>query len=373
MTTLAGDSCTLKLLGDPRELAGVEGWNVLAGSAGSPFLTVEWLSAWWRAFGSGRFTCLALRDGRGALRAGACCRRLAGGRLAAAANAHTGDWDVVAADPQARRALWQALAGLGAGAVHLPGIRSRASLDEADQELRASGYSTVRAAGIRSPYLELPASWEELLASVSRNHRSQLRRQRRGLEREGRLVFRTTVGGDEELERDLAAFFRVESSGWKSGAGTAILSDPRTERLYSDFAKAAAAAGWLRLHLLELDGVPVAADLSCAFAGGVFLIKTGFDERYRRLSPGLVLRGEALRSAVQEGARFYDFLGGPDGYKLRWTTELRPRAAVRAYRGARRPLVLYHARLRPALKAGVVRAGELKGGLARRRRHPGGA
>jgi CelD/BcsL family acetyltransferase involved in cellulose biosynthesis len=373
MTTLAGDSCTLELLGDPRELAGAEGWNVLAGSAGSPFLTVEWLSAWWRAFGSGRFTCLALRDGRGALRAGACCRRLAGGRLAAAANAHTGDWDVVAADPQARRALWQALAGLGAGAVHLPGIRSRASLDEADQELRASGYSTVRATGIRSPYLELPASWEELLASVSRNHRSQLRRQRRGLEREGRLVFRTTVGGDEELERDLAAFFRVESSGWKSGAGTAILSDPRTERLYSDFAKAAAAAGWLRLHLLELDGVPVAADLSCAFAGGVFLIKTGFDERYRRLSPGLVLRGEALRSAVQEGARFYDFLGGPDGYKLRWTTELRPRAAVRAYRGARRPLVLYHARLRPALKAGVVRAGELKGGLARRRRHPGGA
>jgi CelD/BcsL family acetyltransferase involved in cellulose biosynthesis len=373
MTTLAGDSCTLELLGDPRELAGAEGWNVLAGSAGSPFLTVEWLTAWWRAFGSGRFTCLALRDGRGALRAGACCRRLAGGRLAAAANAHTGDWDVVAADPQARRALWQALAGLGAGAVHLPGIRSRASLDEADQELRASGYSTVRAAGIRSPYLELPASWEELLASVSRNHRSQLRRQRRGLEREGRLVFRTTVGGDEELERDLAAFFRVESSGWKSGAGTAILSDPRTERLYSDFAKAAAAAGWLRLHLLELDGVPVAADLSCAFAGGVFLIKTGFDERYRRLSPGLVLRGEALRSAVQEGARFYDFLGGPDGYKLRWTTELRPRAAVRAYRGARRPLVLYHARLRPALKAGVVRAGELKGGLARRRRHPGGA
>jgi CelD/BcsL family acetyltransferase involved in cellulose biosynthesis len=372
MTTLTGDSFTLELLGDPRDLAGAEDWNVLAGSTGSPFLTVQWLTAWWRAFGSGRFTCLALRDGRGSLRAGACCRRLAGGRLAAAANAHTGDWDVVATDPQARRAIWQALAGLGAGAVHLPGIRSRASLDEADQELRARGYSTVQATGVRSPYLELPATWDELLASLSRNHRSQLGRRRRGLEREGRLVFRTTVGGDEELKRDLAAFFRIESSGWKSGAGTAILSDPRTERLYTDFAKAAAAAGWLRLHLLELDGVPVAADLNCAFAGGMFLIKTGFDERYGRLSPGLVLRGEVLRAAVQEGARFYDFLGGPDSYKLRWTTELRPRAVIRAYRGARRPLAHYHARLRPVLKAGVVRARELKGGLARRRhRHEG--
>jgi CelD/BcsL family acetyltransferase involved in cellulose biosynthesis len=371
MATLTSDSFTVELIDDPRELPGVADWNVLGGSAGSPFLTIQWLAAWWRAFGTGRFTCLVLRDGRGSLRAGACCRRLAGGRLAAAANAHSGDWDVVAGDPQARRALWQALAGLGAGAVHLPGVRSRASLEEADQEFRASGYSTVQVAGVRSPYLELPESWDDLLAAVSRNLRSQLGRRRRSLEREGRLVFRTTAGG-EELERDLAAFLRVESSGWKAGRGTSILSDPRTERLYTEFSKAAAAAGWLRLHFLELDGVPMAADLNCAFAGGMFLIQTGFDERYGRFSPGLVLRGEVLRAAVQEGASFYDFLGGPDSYKLRWTTELRPRAAIRAYRGARRPLALYHARLRPVLKAGVVRARELKGELARRRRRPGG-
>ena len=374
MTTLASDSFSVELIDDPRELPGAVDWNALARSSGSPFLTVQWLVAWWRAFGTGRFACLVLRDGRGSLRAGACCRRLAGGRLAAVANAHTGDWDVVAADPQARRALWQALAGLGDRAVHLAAIRSRASLDEADQELRNAGYTTVRATGVRSPYLELPGTWEELMAAVSRNLRSQLGRRRRALEREGRLVFRTTLGrDDEELERDLAAFFRVESSGWKSGAGTAILSDPRTERLYTDFAKAAAAAGWLRVHLLELDGVPVAGDLNCVFAGGMFLIKTGFDERYGQFSPGLVLRGDVLRAAVQEGSRFYDFLGGPDSYKLRWTTQLRPRVAIRAYRGALRPLALYHARLRPALKAGAGRARTLKGELARRGRRPGGA
>jgi CelD/BcsL family acetyltransferase involved in cellulose biosynthesis len=372
MTTLASESFSVELIDNPGELPGVEDWNALARSTGSPFLTVQWIAAWWRAFGTGRFTCLVLRDGRGSLRAGACCRRLAGGRLAAVANAHTGDWDVVAANTQARRALWQVLAGLGERAVHLAAIRSRTSLDEADEELRGAGYSTVQTTGVRSPYLELPGSWEELLGSVSRNLRSQLGRRRRALEREGNLVFRTTLGrDDEELERDLAAFFRVESSGWKSGAGTAILSDPRTERLYTDFARAAAAAGWLRLSLLELDGVPVAADLNCAFAGGMFLIKTGFDERYGQFSPGLVLRGEVLRAAVQEGARFYDFLGGPDSYKLRWTAELRPRVAIRAYRGVSRPLALYHARLRPTLKAGVGRARVLKGELARRR--PGGA
>jgi CelD/BcsL family acetyltransferase involved in cellulose biosynthesis len=371
MTTLAGDTFRLEVLDDARRLRTVEGWNVLAGSAGSPFLTAEWLAAWWSAFGGGRLTCLLLRDDRGSLRAGACCRRLAGGRLAAAANDHTGDWDVVAADDQARRALWRAVAGLGAGAVDLAAIRSRASLDQAGQELRAAGYGTVEVTGVRSPYLELPGTWDALLASVSRNLRSQLGNRRRALEREGRLRFRTTIGGEEELARDLAVFPRVESSGWKAASGTAILSDPRTERLYTDFARAAAAAGWLRLHVLELDGVPVAADLNCAFAGGTFLVKTGFDERYARFSPGLVLRGEALRAAIQEGSRFYDFLGGPDGYKLRWTTHLRPRTAVKAYRGAYRPLTVYQARLRPLLKAGALQARAIKGGQARRRRRPG--
>ena len=151
------------------------------------------------------------------------------------------------------------------------------------------------------------------------------------------------------------------------------MRDPRTERLYTDFARAAAAAGWLRLQLLELDGVLVAADLNCRFAGGTFLLKTGFDERYAKFSPGLVLRGEVLRAAIEEGSGFYDFLGGPDGYKLRWTPELRPRVALKGYRGAWRPLATYQSRLRPLLKAGILAARTLRGELAGRRRRPGAA
>jgi hypothetical protein len=47
-----------------------------------------------------------LRDRDGAVRAGACLQRLGGGRLRAAANGHSGDWDAVAAGEPAPRALW---------------------------------------------------------------------------------------------------------------------------------------------------------------------------------------------------------------------------------------------------------------------------
>jgi len=322
-------------------------WNALAAARRSPFLTVEWLSTWWEAFGEGEPEVFTIANGE--LRAAALLARN-GARLTAPANDHSGDWDALAADDDARQAVWGRVTGAGAPALVLPAMHEAAADRVAREALRPAGYRVVAEHGPDSPYLDLPATYDELLAAKSRNFRSQLGRRRRGLEKEGELVFRTTTGG-EDLDRDLDAVFRVEAAGWKSDEGTAILSDARAERLYRGFAKAASERGWLRLHLLELDGRAIAADYSCVFAGGEFLLKTGFDEEWGRLSPGLVLRGEVLRQAIEAGLGYYDFLGGPDHYKMRWTEELRPRVTLRAFRGPRGigPF-LYRSRIRPALK-----------------------
>jgi CelD/BcsL family acetyltransferase involved in cellulose biosynthesis len=328
-------------------------WNALAAAQRSPFLTVEWLSAWWDAFGDGEPEVLTIANGE--LRAAAFLAR-DGMRLTAPANDHSGDWDALAADDDARDAVWRRVADMGVPELVLPGMHETAAERLASEILRPAGYRVVAEPGPDSPYLELPATYDDLLAGKSRNFRSQLGRRRRGLEKEGELVFRTTTGGE-----DLEEVFRVEAAGWKSEEGTAILTDARAERLYRGFAKVASERGWLRLHLLELDGRVIAADYSCVFAGGEFLLKTGFDEEWARLSPGLVLRGEVLRQAIEAELGYYDFLGGPDHYKMRWTEELRPRVTLRAFRGPRglAPF-LYRSRVRPALK----RASD----LARRRR-----
>jgi CelD/BcsL family acetyltransferase involved in cellulose biosynthesis len=226
------------------------------------------------------------------------------------------------------------------------------TVELAHAALEGRGYRLVEREGPRSPRLALPGSWDELLASRSRNLRSQLGRRKRNLEKQGTLEMRTFSALDD-ISGPLESLFRIEASGWKSEAGTAILEDPPAERLYRSFADHAARRGWLRIYLLELDGEPIAGDYGCVFGGGAFLIKTGFDDRRRDLSPGLVLRGEVLRASIEEeGCDFYDFLGPPDPYKLRWTDEVRPRLELRAYRGATElPRFLFRSRIRPALAA----------------------
>jgi CelD/BcsL family acetyltransferase involved in cellulose biosynthesis len=324
-------------------------WDRLALAAGSVFMSSAWLSSWWGAFGAGEPAWILELDDEGALAAGAAMMR-AGGRYESASNVHSGEWGVLSRGERPRARVWRAIAETGGARVRLEcltEVRGESRLAQA--ELERAGYRVVRVEGPFSPWVALPASWEEFIAQASSSLRQQVGRRRRRLQREGELVFRIQTGG-EGLERDLERFFDLEASGWKGEHGTAIRSRPETDRLYREFARLAAAAGILRLNMLELDGALLAASYDCAYGGAGSLLKTAFSEPHGHLSPGLVLLAEVLRSCIEEGLAGYDFLGDDDLYKTRWTDVVRPRSKLFAYRGAATPGYVYRRTVRPALK-----------------------
>lgn len=328
-------------------------WDDLAARCGSPYLTTAWLMPWTTAYAP-RARWLVLRTGTGRLAATGCFMPLAGGGLAAAANIETSHWDVAAVDSTAREEMWRRVATLAGSRLRLSALPDGSSLDVLRRVLPAAGFRVLEWPGPANPLLQLPPTWDELLATVSHNLRAQYRRKLRALATTGSVRLRITTGGPD-FDRDLQTFLRLEASGWKGRLGTAVLRDPAAETLYRGFAERAAGRGWLRLILLERDGQVLAGDLSCAFAGGAFMLKTAYDERLGGSSPGLVLRGEAMRAAIEEGSTFYDFTGGPDTYKLRWGSSAQPYVDVAAYRGLYAPVALYHQRLRPVLKSAWYR------------------
>jgi CelD/BcsL family acetyltransferase involved in cellulose biosynthesis len=347
------------------ELGALAGqWDELARQSGSLFMGTAWLDSWWEAFGVGAPLWVLDLDSAGDVRAGTLMMRERG-RLASAANVHSGEWCVLGREPSACAAVWQEISAMGAPRVHLetlPEARGEGVLARA--QLEQAGYRVVSIDGPFSPWVELAPSWEEFIAAANSSLRQQVGRRRRGLEREGAVTYRTQTGSSG-LEQDMERFLALEAAGWKGANGTAILSRPATEQLYRGFARAAADCGVLRLNMLELDGTLIAASFDCVFAGAGYLLKTTFSEPHSRLSPGLVLLAEVLRACIEEGAHSYDFMGEADPYKLRWTSEVRPRSQAFAYRGSASLGYAYRKTLRPALKSARERLATLPP-LARR-------
>jgi CelD/BcsL family acetyltransferase involved in cellulose biosynthesis len=183
------------------------------------------------------------------------------------------------------------------------------------------------------PVLELPATVEGLEDVVPGRQRYNLRQFRRRAEREHGLCFEAV----DEAGRGAAldAFERMMRARWGEGS------------LQAGFHRQVSAAfqerGGLALYVLRLAGEIAAVHYGFREKGSVYCYLHGFDARFEKLSPGLLLLGGVLEEAVRSGAREMDFLRGGEAYKYRW--------GARDRENRRR-------RLRPSPPAPLPRAGE---------------
>ena len=106
-----------------------------------------------------------------------------------------------------------------------------------------------------------------------------------------------------DLEPSSPAGSRSRPSGWKGESGTAIVSDERTLTFYREIARSFAERDQLRLSRIVLDGEWAAFDLCLLYGDRLYLLKTGYDERFRRLAPGLVMRLSTVERCFELGLR----------------------------------------------------------------------
>jgi CelD/BcsL family acetyltransferase involved in cellulose biosynthesis len=203
----------------------------------------------------------------------------------------------------------------------------------------------------KSPIVETNGDFKAWRAASKPRWGAPLERFRRKMGRDHEAHFEI-VEAPRDLEAELDAGFAVEASGWKGRAGTAITSAPETERFYRDVARTFHARGALRLSRIVLDGTVAAFDLCLLCRNRLYLLKTGYDERFAKLAPGLVLRLSTIERCFELGYEAHELLGEDSEWKLKFATTERRHLDLRAYR--RTPLgagrYKYRSIVRPRLK-----------------------
>ena len=179
----------------------------------------------------------------------------------------------------------------------------------------------------------IPVRWDSLEAyfkSFSKKFRSNVSRQMRTLLAAGEVEY--LVSSDPHTTPALFELYcSIEPRSWKSRAGTAIGRHSH----WAEYFKGLLAAHQplrISIHVLLLDGVPVAGLITGAFEQGLYALHIVSDNSLMRLAPGSAVLLMSMRQAIDGNYAFFNLLSGFGYYKARWQAQMTATHNAQIYR-----------------------------------------
>jgi CelD/BcsL family acetyltransferase involved in cellulose biosynthesis len=326
-------------------------WDAVLPADSRPFDLHCWYATWWEAFGDSHELAICTVRRGGAL-VGVLPLIRDGRGLRALANVHSSVFRPLASDAEAMERLMREAMSQGAPQLELIALpEDDPCVARLEAGARHAPMKLLVEPGYISPIVDTSGDFEAWRKESKPRWGAPLERFRRKMGRDHEAKF-SILETPRDLEAELDDGFRVEASGWKGEAGTAIVSAPETAAFYRGLARVFHERGELRLSRIVLDGETAAFDFCLLHRGRLYLLKTGFDERFRRLAPGLVMRLSIIERCFELGLDAHELLGEESEWKAKFATGKRSHVNMAAYAkgpvgSARR---VYREAIRPVLK-----------------------
>lgn len=334
-------------------------WDRLAGNV--PFRSWAWMWNWWLQYGiagerSGRqeLFVLGVHDHGNRLVGlapwyierspswGRIVRFLGSGEVCS-------DYLGVLCEPQREESVAESLADWlaetafvsrsnGWELLHWAGIDAEDPLiGRLAERLVERGHAVHQRPGPNCWRITLPGSWADYLASLSKDHRKQLRRTERDYLANGRAVLHT-VQKESELQRALETLIDLHQRRRHELGEPGCFRSVRFAAFHKAVMPRLLADGYLQLHWIELDGAAAAAEYHLWGGGVMYAYQAGIAPELREHSPGRLAHMLTIRRAIEMGCRAFDFLRGDEPYKAHWRAQPRGSLEIRvvpAHRSAR--------------------------------------
>ncbi len=327
-----------------------EEWNALLQKSASNgvFLTWEWLRTWWKHLsGRRKLAILALRsEGQLVGLAPLAIRPAAMQRLfpfrcsefLGSGTAGSDYLDVILQEGSEANAIEALRSHFSRAArmLEFGQLKSGAQATRLARSLERHGWRSTTATVGTCPRIDLHGhtlsghTWNSYLATLSSDHRYNVRRKTNALAKNFEVTFERV---ETEAQRGpaLRALIDLHKKRWLEHGASDAFHTAGHEAFHEEFTRLALDRGWLRLHVLRVNGQPASAIYALRYGPSVSFYQSGFDPQYGKYSVGLVAMAMSIQSAIEEGAEEYDFLHGTEAYKFHWAAGSRDLERIQLY------------------------------------------
>ncbi len=315
-------------------------WDCMA--HGVPFRRTAWLHSWWERYGEERdLFVLQVTDQHGevvgiapwfieySVRQGHVVRPLGSGETCSdylgilvtreheqQVTAALADWLLSAADGErGEENQWDLLDLVSADVQD-------SVMTRFVKQLESVGAHAHCRAGASCWRTTLPETWDEYLGMLSKSHRKRVRRLDRKWLENGAARLRT-VTSSEQLEQAMGTLIELHQQRQLSVGNPGCFASEPFRAFLTDVARRLLREQMLRLHWLEINGDPVAAEFQILDDKATYAYLGGMSSSMPESSPGQLIQIAILKQCIAEGQRAFDFLRGDEAYKRHWMVEQR--------------------------------------------------
>jgi CelD/BcsL family acetyltransferase involved in cellulose biosynthesis len=300
---------------------------VSADPTGTFFHTPAYLKLWWEEFGSGSLLLSFAREEERTV--GACAFELVGDTLQFLGGSDVTDYmgpvSVPGREEAVAKELMAALVGRDWTTADLRGLPLDSPwLGALEGAAAAQALTAIRGDDGVAPLIELPASFDAYLASLSPKLRHEIRRKERRLAEETG-GYEVRLSTTQTLQVDLDRFMELHRA---SPGPKGRFMHAGMEIFFRRLGEAFLAGHQFHLAFVEFDGRKAAGAIGFGFRNTFSLYNSAFDREFERLAPGMVLVADLIRQAALSGRKRFDLLKGDLAYKYRFGASPRPIARL---------------------------------------------
>lgn len=334
--SLGRPEATIRVLRDWQQLqAETEGWNRLA--AGNFMLRTEWLESWWEAMRNpgDQLAVVAWSDPvrnqsgllpgfvtRGLL--GRTFRLLGSGTVCSdylrllQSEGERSEFPGLAAKCLTSRSFRQAFGRLDA--VEFEGQQQgEPSLGQLTGEFSAAGWAVEERELAGAWRVKLPQTMEEFIAQLPKSRRRKVNKAKRLLA-EGEVTYEA-VWDWPRIDELWSEFVRLHQKRREMLGQAGCFSDPRFGQFLRAAAQRFAAQKSCWLGVLWAAGKPVGMNLIFFDGETANMYQSGMEPERTDLEPGHLMNYFTMGTALERGAKWFDFLRGDEPYKEGWGAE----------------------------------------------------